>query len=105
MVVPIVLTMIILCKFCPNLFVAIAFDSGGAAAGSLTASFVLPFMVGICSSLGIDVLSFAFGTVGIIAMLPTIVVQIMGVRFNYIVNKNKRKSKKVITDIKIIDFE
>lgn len=104
-VVPIVLTMIILCKFCPNLFVAIAFDSGGAAAGSLTASFVLPFMVGICSSLGIDVLSFAFGTVGIIAMLPTIVVQIMGVRFNYIVNKNKRKSKKVITDIKIIDFE
>lgn len=104
-IVPLVIIMIALCKFCPNLFVAIAFDSGGAAAGSLTASFVLPFMIGICSALNIDILSFAFGTVAIIAILPTIVVQIMGVRYQFIINKSKQKRRKKISDIKIIDFE
>ena len=102
---PLVLTLVILSIFTPNLFEGIAFDSGGAAAGSLTASFVLPFIVGVCKQLGLDTMSFAFGTIGIVAMLPTMVIQIMGIRYQYIINKNNRKKRKTSHDVTIIDFE
>ena len=103
---PLVILMIILSIFTPSLFEGIAFDSGGAAAGSLSASFVLPFIVGICSNLHISPMLYAFGSIGIIATLPTIVIQIMGIRYKYIINKqNKKSRKKTHTSITIIDFE
>jgi len=40
---------LILMFFCPNLFTAIAFDSGGTASGPMSVSFVVPMMVGITS--------------------------------------------------------
>lgn len=103
---PLVIIMLILSIFTPDLFEGIAFDSGGVAAGSLTASFVLPFVIGVCSSLGLDSMLFAFGSIAIVAILPTIVIQIMGIKYKLVVSKNKRKSrKKVHSDITIIDFE
>lgn len=102
---PLVIILCVLSIFTPNLFEGIAFDSGGAAAGSLTASFVLPFVIGVCKALGLDSMLFAFGTVGIVSILPTIVIQIMGIRYNYIINKNKKKARKVSRDVTIIDFE
>ena len=102
---PLVIILCVLSIFTPNLFEGIAFDSGGAAAGSLTASFVLPFIIGVCKALGLDSMLFAFGTVGIVSILPTIVIQIMGIRYNYIINKNKKKARKVSRDVTIIDFE
>ena len=33
----------------PEMFTAIAFDSGGVASGPLTSSFVLPLAIGICN--------------------------------------------------------
>lgn len=103
---PLVIIMLILSIFTPDLFEGIAFDSGGVAAGSLTASFVLPFIIGVCSSLGLDSMLFAFGSIAIVAILPTIVIQIMGIKYMLVVSRNKRKSrKKVNSDITIIDFE
>lgn len=104
-IVPLVVLMAVLSIYCPNLFVAIAFDSGGAAAGSLTASFVLPFIIGITAFQGTDSMLYAFGTIGIVAIIPTIVIQIMGIRYNYIVSKAEKKRKKVYSDITIIDFD
>ena len=103
--VPLVLLLVILSIFTPNLFEGIAFDSGGAAAGSLTASFVLPFIIGVCKAFNLDSMLFAFGTIGLVALMPTIVIQIMGIRYNYIVNKNKKKRRKTVHEITIIDFE
>lgn len=40
----------------PKIFTAIAFDSGGVASGPMTATFVLPFAMGACESLGGTVL-------------------------------------------------
>jgi len=40
---------LILMFFTPNLFAAIAFDSGGTASGPMSVSFVVPMMVGITS--------------------------------------------------------
>ena len=55
-----------------------AFDSGGVASGPMTSTFVLPFCIGFASTCGIDVYSFGFGLVAVVAMMPIIVVQALG---------------------------
>ena len=104
-IVPCVVVLVVLAFFTPNLFVGIAFDSGGAAAGSLSASFVLPFVIGICKAGELDGMLHGFGTIAIISIIPTIVIEIMGIRYQYLINKSKPKRKKVRTDITIIDFD
>jgi len=64
--------------FVPKMFTAIAFDSGGVASGPMTATFMLPFAMGACQTLGGDLLSDAFGLVAMVAMMPLITVQVMG---------------------------
>ena len=68
--------------FVPRLFVGIGFDSGGVAAGAMSATFVLPFTIGVCESLGGSVMIDAFGVVGMIAMTPPITLQLIGVLYN-----------------------
>ena len=63
----------------PPTFTAIAFDAGGVASGPLTATFMLPFAMGICIALGGNIMTDAFGLVAMVAMMPLITVQIMGV--------------------------
>ena len=62
----------------PPTFTAIAFDSGGVASGPLTATFMLPFAMGACKALGGNIMLDAFGLVAMVAMMPLITVQIMG---------------------------
>ena len=64
----------------PRLYTAIAFDSGGVASGPLTSSFILPMVIGACTTLrGVpDVLDFAFGVVAMVAMTPLITIQALG---------------------------
>lgn len=104
LIAPLTLILIILNIYTPNLFSGIAFDSGGVAAGSLTASFVLPFIIGVCKAMHHDTMLFGFGTIAVISILPTIVIQIMGIRYQHILNKSKAKPK-VVSDIAIIDFD
>lgn len=69
--------------FVPGLYTAIAFDSGGVASGPLTSSFILPFAVGACVTIGSgagNVLTDAFGTVAMVAMAPLITIQLLGFR-------------------------
>ena len=67
--------------FVPKLFTAIAFDSGGVASGPMTATFLLPFAMGACESLGGNIITDAFGIVSMVAMTPLITIQIMGLIF------------------------
>ncbi len=78
MLVPIVIACLILAFFNPQMFTAVAFDSGGVAAGSLSTSFVLPFMQGVCVALGYDVVRYSFGAIALIALMPILCVQIVG---------------------------
>lgn len=64
--------------FVPNTFTAIAFDSGGVASGPLTAAFMLPFVSGAVGALGGNIMTDAFGMVALVAMMPLITVQTMG---------------------------
>lgn len=72
----------------PDIFTAIAFDSGGVASGAMTASFLLPLALGLCSATGGNVATEGFGVVAMVAMTPLIAIQILGLVF-------KLKSKKL----------
>jgi hypothetical protein len=64
--------------FVPDIFTAIAFDSGGVASGPMTATFLLPFAIGACGAVGGNVVEDAFGVVAMVAMTPLIAIQILG---------------------------
>ncbi len=64
--------------FVPKIYTAIAFDSGGVASGPLTSTFILPFAIGACVSVGGDILADAFGIVAMVAMTPLITIQLLG---------------------------
>ena len=53
--------------FVPQMFTAIAFDSGGVASGPMTATFMLPFAMGACEAVGGNILTDAFGLVSLVA--------------------------------------
>ena len=67
--------------FVPDIYTAIAFDSGGVASGPMTATFMLQFMMGASAALGGNVLQDAFGVVALVAMMPLISIQMMGVLY------------------------
>ncbi len=77
-IIPGYLIALVLTLFVPPTFTAIAFDSGGVASGPLTATFMLPFAMGACQALGGNIMTDAFGLVALVAMMPLITVQIMG---------------------------
>ncbi len=77
----------------PSTFTAIAFDSGGVASGPLTAAFMLPFVTGAVSAMGGNIMTDAFGLVALVAMMPLITVQMMGVIY---VIKSRRKAVQAV---------
>lgn len=70
-------------RYTPKVFTAIAFDSGGVAAGTMAAAFLLPFGVGVCETVGGNVMTDAFGMIAMIATLPLITIQAIGILFQY----------------------
>ena len=81
--IPGYLAALILTRFAPKIFTSIAFDSGGVASGPMTATFLLPFAMGACESIGgVDrIVTDAFGVVAMVAMTPLITIQILGVEY------------------------
>ncbi len=72
----------------PKLFVGIAFDSGGVASGPMTATFILAFAHGVAEATeGADVLVDGFGMIAMVALMPIIAIQALGLIY-------KIKSKK-----------
>ncbi len=82
---------LILMAFCPKLFTAIAFDSGGVASGPITSTFVLSFTMGASHAAGGS--SDAFGVIALVAMTPLIAIQILGIVFTVKKHKNKITEK------------
>ncbi|HIU03467.1 MAG TPA: DUF1538 domain-containing protein [Candidatus Onthocola gallistercoris] len=77
-IIPGYLLALILSRIVPNVFVGIAFDSGGVASGPMTSTFLLPLAMGACTALGGNVVTDAFGIVALVALAPLIAIQIMG---------------------------
>ena len=89
---------LILSFFVPDIYTAIAFDSGGVASGPMTATFMLRFMMGASFAVGGNVVSDAFGTVALVAMMPLISIQVVG----FI---SERKAKRIEPKTEYDDFE
>lgn len=85
----------ILMPFSSDTFTAIAFDSGGVASGPMSAAFVLPLMIGFASQNGGAVEG--FGIIAIIATMPILVLEILGVVYKIKLGANsKREYKKAL---------
>ena len=69
--------------FAPGMFVGIGFDSGGVVTGAMTAAFVVPFSIGVCSVIpGRNIVADAFGTAGVLAMVAPIMIQLLGISYS-----------------------
>ena len=77
-VIPGYIIALVLSRLVPDIFIGIAFDSGGVASGAMTATFLLPLAQGACVAVGGNIVTDAFGVVAMVAMTPLITVQMMG---------------------------
>ncbi len=96
---------VVLAFYCPPLFSSIAFDAGGVASGVMAATFLLPLAIGVCAirSATPDMIMIdAFGTIALIAMAPTVSIQIVGVMYKI---RLSRTSTEIVDDSEILDIE
>ncbi len=78
----------------PKLFVGIAFDAGGVATGPMTATFILSFIQGAANAFeGADVLVDGFGMIAMVALMPILTLEILGIIFLIISNKRSEENK------------
>lgn len=89
----------------PPVFVGIAFDSGGVASGPMTSTFLLPLTMGVCTALGGNVVTDAFGVVALVALAPLIAIQIMGLVYKYKIMQALKENPQLIEEDKIIELE
>jgi hypothetical protein len=82
---------LILTKFCPPLFTAIAFDSGGVASGPMATTFVLSLTLGASVACGGNPATDAFGMIAMIAMAPLVTIQFLGMIFNQLEKRQKQR--------------
>ncbi len=90
---------LIMTFFTPKIFTAIAFDSGGVASGPMTATFILPFAMGACDSVGGNMLADAFGIVAMVAMTPLITIQAVGIIYRVKVRHTEEDEFEAMEDI------
>ena len=100
--IPGYLIAIVLTFFVPDIFTAIAFDSGGVASGAMTASFLLPLALGVCGAVGGNVATEGFGVVAMVAMTPLIAIQILGLVYKIKMARLKKKAKAEAQEEEII---
>lgn len=86
---PLVATALILQYVTPDLFVGMAFDSGGVAAGTMTATFILPFTQGVANYVPTaSAVTDGFGVIAIVSLTPIVVLQLVGIFYEYQVRGN-----------------
>ncbi|MBO4915201.1 MAG: DUF1538 family protein, partial [Oscillospiraceae bacterium] len=80
-IIPGYILALVMSFFVPDIFTAIAFDSGGVASGPMTATFLLPLATGATLAVGGSVVTDAFGVVSMVAMTPLIAIQLLGISY------------------------
>ena len=81
-VVPGYILAFLLSFFVPDIYFAIAFDSGGVVSGPMNSTFILPYAIGACyahnSNSSTRIMTDAFGTIAVVAMMPLLTIQTIG---------------------------
>ncbi len=90
---------IIMMKFTPKLFVALAFDSGGVTGGTLTSAFLTPLTLSIAQSVAkarggtMSILTNGFGIISFISVTPLIAIQALGFIYNIRLKKAEAEAQ------------
>jgi hypothetical protein len=98
---------LILSFFVPRIFTGIAFDSGGVCSGPMTSTFLLPLALGTCTGVGGDIMKDAFGIVAMVAMIPLVVIQLLGLVYGRTetVSPEEALSREKASEIVVFDEE
>lgn len=84
---------VILSYFISDIFVGIAYDSGGVAAGTMTATFLLPYAQGAAQYFpSANVVTDGFGVITIVALIPLLTVEILGLIYKISLKRAQRKA-------------
>ena len=90
---------LVLTFFVPKIFIAVAFDSGGVASGTMTATFLLPYATGACLAVGGDILTDAFGIIAMVAMAPLVTIQVMGLIYKIKIRNTTEEEEDVMDEL------
>lgn len=88
----------------PDIYSAIAFDSGGVVSGPMNSTFILPFAIGACYAInGAEaatnkIMTDAFGTIAIVALMPLLMVQILGLTGTIRIANERKIARRRIKD-------
>ena len=106
-VIPGYIIALVLSRMVPDIFIGIAFDSGGVASGPMTSTFLLPLSIGVCEALGGNLMTDAFGVVALVALTPLIAIQFMGLVYKAKTAKRTQTVPAAIADDcdMIVDLE
>ena len=90
----------------PDIFTSIAFDSGGVASGAMTSTFLMPLALGATYAVGGNIMTDAFGVIAMVALLPPITVQILGLvyRIKLKIAGNKEEAALESTSDEVIEL-
>lgn len=107
LVIPGYIIALVLSRMVPDIFIGIAFDSGGVASGPMTSTFLLPLSIGVCEALGGNLMTDAFGVVALVALTPLIAIQLMGLVYKLKTAKRTQTVTAAIADDcdMIVDLE
>ena len=83
----------------PLVFTGVAFDAGGTATGAMAVSFILPFLTGVMGGTG-----GAFGTIALIACMPILSLQVLGLIYTIGVKKAEAKEIAKRRKVEFVDF-
>ncbi len=96
--VPLYAAALIMMKFTSNLFVGLAFDSGGVTGGALTSAFLTPLTLGAAQAVAElagpgaqSVLTNGFGIIAFISVTPLIAVQGLGLIYDLQLKKEQKR--------------
>lgn len=88
----------------PDIYSAIAFDSGGVVSGPMNSTFILPFAIGACFAINgpelaeTAIMTDAFGTIAIVALMPLLMVQILGLTGTIRIANERKIARRRIKD-------
>lgn len=89
-IAPLLFITVSLMYFTPKIYYSLAFDSGGIVAGTILASFVFPFYIGLSINVhqtGIN----ALGVIALVTLTPIIALEILGIINKIITTKKQRE--------------
>ncbi len=89
----------------PDFFTSIAFDSGGVASGAMTSTFLMPLAVGATYAVGGNIMTDAFGVIAMVALLPPITIQVLGLIYQIKTKRAERIIEPLDSDSEIIELD